>query len=185
MVSPSAPPAVSAACSPFCHAGKAKTLLTPPPPAPPCAPSFHTLSAEIALLAAASRVPPQARACGLDAGKSTWLALSFTPSLEPLSPEATQTVIPIAAADWKAESNAVMACSVHADSGPPQLIDITDGLLVLSCTAVEIASRKPASVFGPKYTAIFAPGATAPTTSISSITSPSGPFASPVGRFLP
>src|SRR5471030_2895635 len=46
-----------------------------------------------------------------------------------------------------------------------------------------MASRKPASVLGAKYTAIFACDAIAPTTSISSITSPSGPLASPLGEF--
>ncbi len=39
-------------------------------------------------------------------------------------------------------------------------------------------------MFGAKYATIFAPGATAPATSISSITSASGPFALPVGAFF-
>jgi len=43
------------------------------------------------------------------------------------------------------------------------------------------APMNPSSVFGAKYTAIFAPGATAPATSMSSITSPSGPLGLPVG----
>ena len=67
-------------------------------------------------------------------------------------------------------------------SASPQLIEITDGPLWASCTAVVIASRKPAVVFGAKYTTIFAPGATAPTTSMSSITSPSAPCG-PSGTF--
>ncbi len=78
---------------------------------------------------------------------------------------------------------AVIACAVHDDSGPPQLMEITEGLCVVSCTAVVIASRKPASVLGAKYTTIFVCGAMAPTTSTSSMTSPSGPFASFVGLF--
>ena len=105
----------------------------------------------------------------------------LTPSLEPLSPQATHTVMPSVAAAWNASSMAVFACEVQVDSAPPQLIDVTDGLLVASCMAVVTASRKPASVFGAKYTAILACGAMAPTTSTSSITSPSGPPAPPVG----
>ena len=48
-----------------------------------------------------------------------------------------------------------------------------------------IAFRKPASVFSAKYTTILAAGAIDPDTSISNITSPSGPFGSPVGLLLP
>jgi hypothetical protein len=59
-------------------------------------------------------------------------------------------VTPSAAADWHAASSAVIACAVQLDSGPPQLIEITLGLLVKSCTAVEIASIKPWSVLGVK-----------------------------------
>src|SRR5664280_2644524 len=88
-------------------------------------------------------------------------------------------------ADWNASSIAVIACPVHDDSGPPQLIEITEGLFVASWTAVVMAFRNPASVFSAKYTTIFAPGAIAPTTSISSITSASGPLGSPVGVLLP
>jgi hypothetical protein len=56
----------------------------------------------------------------------------------------------MAAAAWNAESKAVMACCVQDDSGPPQLIEMTEGLFVVSWAAVVIASRKPASVFGAK-----------------------------------
>jgi hypothetical protein len=59
-------------------------------------------------------------------------------------------VTPIAAAVWNAESNAVIACCVQEDSGPPQLIETTEGLFVASWIAVVIASRKPASVLGAK-----------------------------------
>ena len=58
--------------------------------------------------------------------------------------------MPIVAAAWNAESNAVIACCVQDDSGPPQLIEMTDGLFVVSWIAVVIASRKPASVLGAK-----------------------------------
>ena len=94
-------------------------------------------------------VPPQASACGLDAGKSTCDRPSVTPSFEPLSPDAQHTVTPSTAAAWKAWSNCVIACFVHCASGAPQLIEITDGAR-LSWTAVVIASRKPRSVFGAK-----------------------------------
>src|SRR5262249_54602290 len=175
-----APPLV-VLCSPSCQDGTAKKLLTPPPPAPPFAPSFHTTSLTILVPEARRLVPPHASAYGLEAGESTWSAPSFTPSLEPSSPDATHTVIPMAAASLNAWSNAVIACSVQEDSGPPQLIEITEGLCVVSWIAVVTASRKPADVFGAKYTAMLALGAIAPLTSISSITSPSGPLGSPVG----
>jgi len=45
---------------------------------------------------------------------------------------------------------AVIACWVQDDSGPPQLIEMTDGLFVVSWIAEVIASRNPASVFGAK-----------------------------------
>src|ERR1700728_3836736 len=98
MASALLPPDVNVSCKPFCHAGNGKTLLTPPPPAPPCAPSFQTDSAVIVVPEASTRVPPQPSTFGLEAGKSTWLAPSLTPSLEPLSPDATQTVMPMVAA---------------------------------------------------------------------------------------
>ncbi len=42
------------------------------------------------------------------------------------------------------------AWALHESSGPPQLIEITDGLLVVSCTAVVTASMNPWSVLGAK-----------------------------------
>ena len=44
--------------------------------------------------------------------------------MEPLSPDATHTVMPMVAAAWKASSMAVIACEVHVDSGPPQLMEM-------------------------------------------------------------
>ena len=41
-------------------------------------------------------------------------------------------------------------------------METTAGVSLVSCTAVVSASRKPWSVFGAKYIAIFAEGATAP-----------------------
>src|SRR5580700_9290092 len=54
-----------------CHDGTGNTSLTPPPVAPWPAPSFHTVSAVMAPVAGSPcrLVPPQARTCGLDAGK--------------------------------------------------------------------------------------------------------------------
>jgi hypothetical protein len=49
----------------------------------------------------------------------------------------------MAAAAWKAWSMACMDACVHWASGAPQLIEMTDGRLVVSCTAVVIASMKP------------------------------------------
>jgi len=98
---------------------------------------------------------------------------------------AQQIVTPSAAASSNAWLYEVSACVVQADSGAPQLIDTTDGRRTVSCTAVVIASRNPWSVFGAKYTTIRAPLAIAPTTSMSSMTSPSAPLGSPVGAFRP
>ncbi len=106
------------------------------------------------------------------------------PSDAPSSPDAARTVTPIVAPSSHAEFSASRDCAVHEFSGPPQLIEMIDGFSVASCTAVVTASMNPWSVFGAKYTAICAAGATAPDTSISSSTSPSGPLASPVGEFV-
>ena len=97
-----------------------------------------------------SVVPPQARAFGLEAGKSTCARPSPTPSSDPLSPVATQTVMPTAAASWNAWSNCCIAWADQLDSGPPQLIEITEGLFTVSWTAWVTASRKPCEVFGQK-----------------------------------
>src|SRR6516165_2948318 len=119
-----------------CHVGRANVVLTPPPVAPSLlASSFHTTSLEIVPPLIISVVPPQASAYGLEEGKSTWSAPSFTPSLDPLSPAATQTVTPTAAADCSALLSLSSDCAVHDDSGPPQLIEMTDGLFVVSVTA--------------------------------------------------
>src|ERR1019366_452651 len=59
-----------------CHGGRANTMLTPPPVAPPwLASSFHTTSETIVSPLASSLVPPQASTCGLEAGKSTLLPI--------------------------------------------------------------------------------------------------------------
>ena len=153
--------------------------LTPPPVAPCPAPSFHTVSELIVPLAASPcrAVPPQASACGLEAGKSVCGWPSVTASPLPLSPAATHTVMPSAAASAIASSSEVRPCAVHASSDWPQLMLIAVGV-GLACTAVLTASTKPWSVLGAKYTTWAAPGATEPATSMSSKTSPSAPFGS-------
>ena len=113
---------------------------------------------------ALSRVPPQPTTYGLDAGKSTCALPSPTPSVARLSPLAANTVTPSVAASLSAAVIAASACAVHVDSAEPQLIEMTDGRFVVSWTAVLIASTKPWLVFGAKYTAIRAPGATPPAT---------------------
>ena len=65
-------------------------------------------------------------------------------------PEATQTVMPMAAASWNAASKAVIDCCVQDDSALPQLMEITEGLFVVSWIAVVIASRNAASVLAAK-----------------------------------
>ena len=133
--------------------GTAKWSLTPPPPAPSLAAvSFQTTS-ELIVPAegfAMSLVPPQARACGLDAGKSTCGFPSVTALPLPLSPEATHTVMPIAAASAIAASIAARPWAVHESSDCPQLIEIAMGAGVAEAAA-EIASTKPWSpLFGAK-----------------------------------
>ena len=83
--------------------GPREVALTPPPVALERALSFQTFSLAITPPEPTSRVPPQLRAKGLEAGKSTWSPPSRTPSEEPLSPAATQTVTPSAAASANAE----------------------------------------------------------------------------------
>ena len=82
-------------------------------------------------------MPPHASACGAEAGKSTCCWPSVTLSVEPLSPAATVTVTPSAAASVRICSICVLACAVHESSDWPQLIETTDGLWVVSWTAVE------------------------------------------------
>jgi hypothetical protein len=65
------------------------------------------------------------------------------PSLDALSPAATVTVTPIAAAAMNARSIWFIACPVHVLSALPQLIETTDGRRLVSCTAVVTASMKP------------------------------------------
>src|ERR1700735_800947 len=164
----------------------AKNPLTPPPVAPSLlASSFQVTSAVIFVPDRLNRVPPQPRMKGLDAGKSTVGLLSEEPSVEPLSPEAARTVTPTVPASWQAALKEFMACCVHELSGPPQLMEMIEGRFVASWTAVVRASRKPLSVLVVKYTASCAAGATAPTISMSSSTSPSGPSGLPVGAFEP
>src|ERR1019366_3195204 len=133
-----------------CQVGMAKVSLTPPPVAPPLDPSFQTTSLEIEPPLTPRRVPPQASENGLDAGKSTWSWPSPTPSSDPLSPQATHTVTPIADAACSALLKLCRDCAVQLDSGPPQLMEITEGLLTVSVAAWLMASRKPASVLGAK-----------------------------------
>src|SRR6185312_11073327 len=116
--------------------GAGNCPLTPPPVAP-SPESFQTTSDSIVAPDAVSEVPPQPRACGAEAGKSTCC-------------RPTVTVTPRAAPSVRICSIWVRACEVHASSDSPQLIEITDGLWVLSCTAVESASMNPWSVLGAK-----------------------------------
>src|SRR3954452_24773453 len=133
-----------------CQVGRGNAALTPPPVAL-FGPSFQTTSSPMPPPAASvTRVPPHASTNGLDAGKSTWPLRSPTPSSEPLSPAAAQTVTPIAAADWNAWSYVSMPCCVQVDSGTPQLIEMTDGRRTLSWIARVIALRNPSSVLGAK-----------------------------------
>ncbi len=82
-----------------------------------------------------SLVPPQASACGEEAGKSQCTDVwPFGSSLDPLSPDATVTVTPSAAASANAWSIAVLDWADHWSSDWPQLIDTATGVGV-SCTA--------------------------------------------------
>src|SRR5580700_7892813 len=175
------PPARAGTPALACHAGTANWSLTPPPPAPSLdASSFQTTSELTAPVdgSASSLVPPQPSAYGLDAGKSACCWPSVTPSVLPLSPAAAHTVMPRAAASDIAWFIADSPCAVHESSDCPQLIEIAIGAGV-ACAASEIASTKPWSpLFGPKYTTCAAPGATAPITSMSRLTSTLAPLVS-------
>ena len=118
-----------------------------------------------------SLVPPHASAFGEEAGKSQCTCVcSLGSSLDPLSPAATVTVTPSAAPSANAWSIAVRDCADHWSSDWPQLMETAIGVGV-ACTAWETVSMKPWSVLGEKYTTWEAPGATPPTTSMSSSTS--------------
>jgi hypothetical protein len=92
-------------------------------------PWFHAVSLSMAPLAAMSRVPPTASTCGQDAGKSTWFLPSFMPLLEPLSPAAATTVMPIMPASRATSSKFSIDCGVQLTSALPQPMQITLGLL--------------------------------------------------------
>src|ERR1700722_14467105 len=130
------PPAGSVGCGTFmpaCQVGSGNMLLTPPPVAPPpCDWAFHTTSVAMLEPLPTRWMPPQARTCGLEAGKSTWFPVSLTPSDAPLSPAATVMVMPSATADWQAASSAAMAWAVQSISADPQEIEITLGLYLVS-----------------------------------------------------
>ena len=70
----------------------------------------------------------------------------------------------------------------HETSGPPQLMEMTEGLFTASWAALVIAWMNPWVVLGAKNITIFAFGAMDAATSMSSITSPS---ASEPGVFDP
>src|SRR5579862_1154085 len=179
-----APPALAGTPALACQLGRENWSETPPPPAPSFeAVSFHTTSELTTPVAgsASNLVPPHPSAWGLDAGKSqcTWPSLTASPL--PLSPAATHTVIPRAAASAIAESIACRPWSVQESSDSPQLIEIAIGV-GLADVAAAIASTKPWSpLFGAKYTTCAAPGAAAPMTWMSSATSTSAPFGSEPG----
>src|ERR1700753_1654369 len=104
----------------------------PPPPAPSFfASSFQNTSDVIANedVLPTGLVPPQASAFGEEAGKSQWTDVCpLGSSLDPLSPAATVTVTPSAAASANAWSMAVRDWSDHWSSDWPQLIETAIGL---------------------------------------------------------
>src|SRR5579862_7609270 len=147
------PPALTGTPALACQLGTGNWAEPPPPPAPSfVAVSFHTTSELTTPVEGSARslVPPHPSACGLDAGKSQWTWPSLTASPLPLSPAATHTVIPIAAASAIAESIDCRPCAVQASSDSPQLIEIATGVGVPPVAAA-IASTKPWSpLFGAK-----------------------------------
>src|SRR5271163_3458342 len=82
-----------------CQAGRGKTVLTPPPEAPPPWPVLRPgVSHQVTSLTVEaedfSMVPPTPRVLGLALGKSMWPWPSLIWSPEPSSPEETQIVMP-------------------------------------------------------------------------------------------
>src|SRR6266571_4842096 len=114
----------------FCHAGRGKIVLTPPPVEPPPfnvlrpGVSHHvtSLTAEPDFL---SIVPPTLKTCGLQLGKSVWAPPSSTWSPEPSSPDEMQVVMP---SKRVAFNRSLMAVTAFEDqpgssSASPQLIE--------------------------------------------------------------
>ena len=155
-----------------------ENLLIPPPPASLPGVSFHTVSEEIWPFSSSKRVPPQASVRSRRREVDMGVAVTYP---------VTRTIVARGDSHRNAHSGGgqesllhlLHSLRAHTLSALPQLMETTDGRRVVSWMAVETASMKPWSVFGAKYTAMVVPGATPPSTSISSITSPSGPLGSP------
>ncbi len=140
--------------------------------------SFHVTSLKAGPETLPIVVPPTAVTHGSQAGKQTWARPSGSSALpiDPLSPEAANTVTPLFDASWKKPLIAVSCDVLQPASSQAQLMVITegDGWPALGTTAVEMAEIQPSSELVPmKYTAIVAPLATEPATSMSSATSAS------------
>src|SRR5271169_5537341 len=95
---PSMLPELSDLTLTFCQAGRGKTVLTPPPVAPP-PPALspgdcHQVTSWTLDPDFFSIVPPTPSAFGLELGKSIWAWPSLTWSPEPSSPAETQVVMP-------------------------------------------------------------------------------------------
>src|SRR5262249_2766865 len=107
-----------------------------PPPEINPGPLFQTTSDVIVVPLAVSEVPPQASAPGLAEGKSTCCLPPRPLSLDPVSPDAVQTVIPSKAAAARMLSICCRAFADQKSSDAPQLMEITEGFRMVSCTAV-------------------------------------------------
>src|ERR1700722_12764801 len=135
---PSMLPLLSDLILTFCHAGRGKTVLTPPPVAPPPPDRWPGFSHQVISLTfdpdCFNIVPPTPSAFGLELGKSIWAWLSLIWSPEPSSPDEMQAVMP---SNRAALSRSSMACTAFADqlgsSSPnPQLHESATGLAVMT-----------------------------------------------------
>jgi hypothetical protein len=123
----------------FCHVGRGKRVLTPPPVAPPpllvLRPGVsHQVTSFTLVPDVINVVPPTSRVNGLQAGKPTWALPSSIWSPEASSPDETQVVMPSKRAAF---NRSLMAATALVDqpgssSANPQLIESTAGFAAIT-----------------------------------------------------
>src|ERR1700691_84967 len=136
--------------TPTCHGGRGKAVLMPPAVTPL---SFHVISLKPEPETSPIVVPPTAVTHGSQAGKQTWARPSGSSALpiDPLSPDAANTVTPLPPASWKKELIVASCDALQSSSSQAQLMVITagDGWPAPGTMAVVIAEIHPVSVLLP------------------------------------